>query len=134
MIKDYNRAAKRAKAPEIPDPGNYIDLGRILSAMNYEVLKDARSKSKSEMGRFQRSVQAHIDAGIPLLWSVRLGLYEEKGIPQDAGGHMRLIIGYNPTKQEILFSDSWGARHELKRMPLLDAWTITMGLTTVEPM
>ena len=133
LIKDYNRAAKKTKAPEIADPGNYIDVGRIYGAMDFEVLKEARTKSKSDVSRFQRAVQTHIEAGIPLLWSVQLGLSKEPGIPQNAGGHMRLIIGYNNTKQEILFSDSWGAGHELKRMPALNAWTITTGLTTLEP-
>jgi hypothetical protein len=46
---------------------------------------------------------------------------------------MRLIIGYNPNKKEILYSDSWGYGHELKRMPLDDAYTITTGLYTVDP-
>lgn len=133
LIKDYNRAAKRAKAPEIADPGSFIDMGRIYGAMDFELLKEARTKSKSDLSRFQRAVQLHIDAGIPLLWSVYLGMAKEAGIPQNAGGHMRLIIGYNNTKQEILFSDSWGAGHELKRMPATDAWTITTGLTTLEP-
>jgi hypothetical protein len=133
LIKDYNRAAKKTKAPEIADPGNFIDVGRIYGAMDFEVLKEARTKSKSEVSRFQRGVQTHIEAGIPLLWSVQLGLAKEPGIPQNAGGHMRLIIGYNNMKQEILFSDSWGAGHELKRMPALNAWTITTGLTTLEP-
>jgi len=132
LIKDYNRAAKRTKAPEIPDPGSYIDMERIYGEMDFQVLKEARTKSKSDLGRFQRTVQSHIDAGIPLLWSVYL-MIKESGLPQSGGGHMRLIIGYNNTKQEILFSDSWGAGHELKRMPATDAWTITTGLTTLEP-
>jgi hypothetical protein len=121
------------KSPEIPDPGNFIDVGRIYGAMDFEVLKEARTKSKADVSRFQRAVQSHIDAGIPLLWSVQLGLSKEPGIPQNAGGHMRLIIGYNTMTQEILFSDSWGAGHELKRIPALDAWAITTGMTTIEP-
>jgi hypothetical protein len=47
---------------------------------------------------------------------------------------MRLIIGYNLKTREILYSDSWGAGHELKRMALDDAWAITTGLATVEPL
>jgi hypothetical protein len=133
LVKDYNRAAKRAKKPEIPDPGLFIDVGRIYGAMEFDVLKEARTKNRSELTRFQRTVQSHVDQGIPLLWSVQLGLATEPGVPQSGGGHMRLIIGYNTTTQEILFSDSWGAGHELKRMPVADAWAITTGLTTLEP-
>ena len=62
-----------------------------------------------------------------------LGKVPETGIPQDAGGHMRLIIGYNSKSEEILYSDSWGAGHELKRMAAADAWTITTGTMSIEP-
>jgi hypothetical protein len=57
LVKDYNRAAKRADAAEIADPGRMIDVGAIYSAMKPEVLKEARMKDKSGFGRFQRSVQ-----------------------------------------------------------------------------
>ena len=49
------------------------------------------------------------------------------------GGHMRLIIGYNDRTQEILYTDTWGAGHELKRLSLADAWTITLGLYCLQP-
>jgi hypothetical protein len=133
LITEYNRAAKHAGATEIADQGGMLDVAAIYRQMKPEVLKEARTKSKSDLARFQRQVQTHIDAGVPLLWSVSLGLVPEPGIPQNAGGHMRLIIGYNTQKEEILFSDSWGAGHELKRMSAADAWTITNGMTTLEP-
>jgi hypothetical protein len=133
MIKDYNRNAKKAGEAELPDPGYSIDIGLIYHSMKGPVLKEARTKNKSDLSRFQRDVQSHIDAGIPLLWSVQLGLLAEPGLPQAGGGHMRLIIGYNTKNQEILYSDSWGAGHELKRMKADDAWTITTQLVTIEP-
>jgi len=46
---------------------------------------------------------------------------------------MRLIIGYNARSSEILYSDSWGAGHEIKRMSLRDAYAITTGLLSIEP-
>jgi hypothetical protein len=111
-----------------------LDVGMIYGAMKGPVLKEARTKNKSDLSRFQREVQTHVDAGVPLLWSVQLGLIEEPGLPQAGGGHMRLIIGYNTKTQEILYSDSWGAGHELKRMKADDAWTITTQLVTIEPL
>ncbi|HET6408582.1 MAG TPA: C39 family peptidase [Chthoniobacteraceae bacterium] len=134
MIRDYNRNAKRSGQAEIPDPGYMIDIGMIYRSMDGAVLKEARTKNKSDMSRFQRDVQSYIDIGIPLLWSVQLGLVPEPGLPQGGGGHMRLIIGYNPKTQEILYSDSWGAGHEQKRMKADDAWTITTQLVTIEPL
>lgn len=133
LMRDYNRAAKRAKAPEIPDPGQMLDVGEIYGAMKGDVLKEARTKNRSDVSRFQRDVQGHIDTGIPLLWGVHLGLVEEPGLPQTGGGHMRLIIGYNVKTQEIIYSDSWGAGHEAKRMKFDDAWTITTSLLSIEP-
>lgn len=65
---------------------------------------------------------------------VRLGLVTEKEIPQAFGGHMRLITGYNTTTGEILYSDSWGMGHEEKRMPASDAWAITMGMNSLQPL
>ncbi len=134
LISDYNRAAKKAGVAEVPDPGRMIDVGAVYRAMNGDVLKEVRTKNKSDLGRFQRQIQSHIDTGVPLLWTVMLGLTKEPGIPQSAGGHMRLIIGYNTAKEEILFSDSWGAGHELKRLSAADAWTITTGAMTIEPL
>lgn len=133
LISDYNRAAKRADAAPLPEQGNMIDVGEVYQAMNVEVLREVRTKNKSDLTRFQRAVQSHIDEGTPLLWTVMLGKVPEPHIPQNAGGHMRLIIGYNAKTAEILFSDSWGAGHELKRMSAADAWTITTGATSVEP-
>lgn len=134
LINDYNRAAKRGdRAPLIPDMGSMIDVGAMYRAMRVDILKEVRTKNKGDMNRFQRDIQTNIDQGVPVIWSVMLGMVKEPGIPQSAGGHMRLIIGYNNKTQEILFSDSWGAGHELKRMPIDDAWTITTGLTKIEP-
>ena len=134
LQSDYNRAAKKAGATEIPDMGNMIDVGMMYRLMKGDVLRDVRTKNKGDLSRFQREVQTHIDAGVPLLWSVQLGMFPEPNVPQSGGGHMRLIIGYNTKTQEILFSDSWGAGHELKRKPADVAWTITTGLLTIEPL
>jgi hypothetical protein len=134
MVKDYNRVAKRAGEAEIPDPETFYDIGDIYDHMKGPVLTEARARNKTGLGRFQREVQGYIDAGIPLLWSVQLGIIPEPGIPQSAGGHMRLIVGYNTKTQEIIFSDSWGAGHERKRMKTDAAWAITTGLMTVEPL
>ncbi len=134
LITDYNLAAKRAKSPPIPDQGDIINVAAVYRAMNVDLLREVRTKNKSDLHRFQRSVQAHIDQGTPLLWTVNLGKVPEPDIPQDAGGHMRLIIGYNTPKDEILYSDTWGAGHELKRMSATDAWTITNGTMSIEPL
>ncbi|MGB8168622.1 MAG: C39 family peptidase [Chthoniobacteraceae bacterium] len=134
LMKEYNRAAKKAGVPMVADPGQFIEIGEIYRQMELPVLKEARTRNRAELGRFQREVQQHIEQGIPLLWSVQLGIVKEPGIPQNAGGHMRLIIGYNVKTNELIFSDSWGAGHEQKRMSIDDGWTITTGLAAIEPL
>lgn len=134
LIKDYNRTAKKAGANQIGDPGRFLDMGAIFAAMNPDVLRETRTKNRSDLARFQRTVAENTDKGIPLLWTVQLGIIQDKNVPQSSGGHMRLIIGYNAKTNEILFSDSWGAGHELKRMAAVDAWVITTGLTKIEPL
>lgn len=132
LISDYNRAAKRAKVALIPESNN-IDVGSMYQAMDAEVLKEVKTKNASNVSRFMRNVQSNVDSGTPLLWSVQLGKFPEPGVPQSGGGHMRLIIGYNLKTNEVLFSDSWGRGHELKRMPIVNGVTITTGMSVMEP-
>lgn len=69
------------------------------------------------------------------MWGLQLGIFPENGekAPQAGGGHMRLIIGYNEAKSEIIFSDSWGAGHERKSMAAPHACAATMGLYLLQP-
>ena len=58
----------------------------------------------------------------------------ERGVnPQSVGGHMRLIIGYNDKKKEVLYTDTWGEGHELKRMPEDLAFAITHDAFFLKP-
>jgi hypothetical protein len=49
------------------------------------------------------------------------------------GGHMRLIVGYDAAKQVIFYTDSWGPGHELKSMPIDQAWAVTLAMFVLEP-
>ena len=137
MVGDYNREAKRASKREVSaEPRNgtiYID--EIYGAMDGEVLKTSRTeRDRSGFGKFQRSIAGLVDEGVPVMWGVMLGLLPEPEIPQASGGHMRLIIGYNLKTSEILYTDSWGAEHALKRMPVANAFAMTTGVYYMEPM
>ena len=134
-VRAYNKAAKKLKKPEITDDvyirreGNTIFYNHtaVDRAMDIEVRKEMRvnGAQKSRFKKFKKDIRDQINRGIPLFWGVTLGIYPEPEIPQAAGGHLRLIIGYNDKKKEILYTDTWGAGHELKRMPEDWAWTIT---------
>ena len=134
FVDDYNRATKGGKlAPELL-LSYAADSDALFSQMKPEIYKQVRMKSAADFGRFQRDIQRSIDEGIPLLWSVRLGIVSESNSPQRTGGHMRIIVGYNRITKEILYSDSWGQGHEEKRMPIDDAWAITNGLSSLQPL
>jgi hypothetical protein len=68
-----------------------------------------------------------------LPWTVYTGVFSEKPPLKGGGPHMRMIIGYNTKSSEIIYTDSWGAGHEKKRLSMEAAWTMTSGLYTVEP-
>ena len=89
---------------------------------------------KSKFTKFMKDIHEQVSKGIPLFWGVTLGTYPEPGLMQANGGHTRLIIGYNDRKKEILYTDSWGAGHELKRMPAEWAWTISHLLMYMKPL
>ena len=143
-VEGYNRAAKKMKKEPIKEGvymkrmGNSImyDPRALDAAMDPEVLKYMKTEGsqKSKYAKFLKDVHDQVNKGIPIFWGVTLGIYPEPEIPQSAGGHMRLIIGYNDTKKEILYTDTWGAGHELKRMPAEWAWTISHCLMYMKPL
>lgn len=137
IMDDYDREAKKRDKKEIQvRQFRWPSLDAIYERIDGETLKVVKSeKDRAGFGRFQRNVAGLIDQGIPAMWSVVVGLLPEPAIPQSGvSGHMRLIIGYNPKTSEILYSDSWGAAHALKRMPMDQARAITDALYYMEPM
>ena len=138
-IGDYNRVARNApktlNASLIDQQSSIASYPWVCRQMNGELLLEAKTKlNPAYMTTFQQNVRRYIELGIPLLWSVQLGLLpEEKLNPSARGGHMRLIVGFNDRTHEIYYSDTWGLGHELKKMPLANAWAITDGLFILEP-
>ena len=128
-IKAYNRLAKKTTQRQVPENTFYQ---QFLSVANPNTLKSVRSKG-SAYDRFRKTVMDKVDEGIPLLWSLQVGIIKERGIPQAGGGHMRLIIGYNEESDQLIYTDSWGAGHEFKKMSFPDAFTASMNLITIKP-
>ena len=143
-VKAYNKAAKKLKKPAITDDmfishqGNvtYYSYSAVDKAKDAEVLKEMKVNGlqKSKYTKFLKDIHEQVAKGIPLFWSVKLGVYPEPGLLQASGSHLRLVIGYNDKKKEILYTDSWGAGHELKRMPADWAWTISRCLMYMKPL
>ena len=141
QLKEYNKCAKRVKKSElrfddfVTIKGNtrIFDVGKMQQTMEAKVVKAMSMRDKSGYAKFLRGVREQTKRGVPLFWSVQLGLYPEAGVPQAFGGHMRLIIGYNEEKNEIIYTDTWGAGHEHKYMPDDWAWTITQNMFYLNP-
>jgi hypothetical protein len=106
--------------------------------INPELYYDTKGKRRISLKEFATIIRDHADKGVPLLWALGLGQFPEdpplsNGGGQISGGHMRMVIGYNSAKNQIVFTDSWGAGHEVKRMSITDAYEATLGLYSMAP-
>ena len=136
-INRYNKAAKAEKKPELSlaqfTRGNMIYVSEMREAMEPKVIYRMRQKD-ARFKKFSAGIRQQVNAGVPVFWGVTLGIFPERGVnPQSVGGHMRLIIGYNDRKKEILYTDTWGEGHELKRMPEDWAFAITHDAFFLKP-
>lgn len=127
IVSEYNKLAKKAKKPEakvvLRDRMLYLD--ETIMSLDPELYVKVRAQD-SDYRNFTRTVTRNVLDGVPVVWCVMLGIVpEDKLSPQSRGGHMRLIIGFNNKNREILYTDSWGIGHELKSMPIENAWAIT---------
>ena len=131
-IKAYNRLIKKNEAGKEFREGAIIPYQYFLSSCHGPTLREVRAKGTA-FDRFRKQIRDNIDTGTPLLWALQVGVFPERGIPQQGGGHMRLVIGYNLKTDEIIYTDSWGPGHEFKRMSAANAYTATMHLITLKP-
>jgi len=133
-IKAYNRLAKKENLQQAPDDWRRIQyLDQVYDALDPKIYKKHKMERGNYFDSFIKQIEQNVDEGIPLFWGIHLGMYPEPEIPQARGGHMRLVIGYNQKEKTILYTDSWGPGHELKRMPADQAFAITNGLFIIKP-
>jgi hypothetical protein len=138
-IRNYNSAAKKigVKTFDLDPDEWHIDPRHFWSVAHKETFRDVK-RGQAKHDHFTRKIKEYIDQGIPLCWTLYLGMFKEDDLPQTYGGHMRLIIGYNFTspdsaEHEIYFTDSWGEGHEKKIMRADEAFCMTMALYTMLP-
>lgn len=137
LVSDYNGVARKTKVTQLPNPKT--NAHAFYSAFSFdkldgETLLNGRKKNSSGVRKFESMVASAVDKSIPILWGVTLGIVPETpALPQAKGGHMRLIIGYNPKNHTIIYTDSWGAGHERKVMAADNAFAITNGMMELIP-
>lgn len=142
FISRYNTLAMKEKKRTMDinlykhQVGNtvYYDDKKIITDFDSDLFVKCRAeKEPTDFKRFMFDVKENVDDGIPILWGVTLGIVKEPNLPQKLGGHMRLIIGYNEKTKEIIFTDTWGAGHEFKKMSSDKAWAISNFTSVLLP-
>lgn len=133
-IRYYNRAAKKAEKPTFDyDLDEWIiSPSMFWSKVDPELFREVKAEQNG-FEFFNNKIKEYIDQGVPLCWTLVLGMFKEGDMPQSFGGHMRLIIGYDEGKQEIIYSDSWGEGHEKKRMRADEAFCMTTAIYAMLP-
>ncbi len=133
-LRSYNSAAKKAgvKTFDIDTDYFYVDPRQFWFNAHKETFRDMK-RTQPGYAQFSRKIKEYVDQGIPLCWTLYLGMFKEGDLPQSYGGHMRLIFGYNPTTEEIYYTDSWGEGHEKKKMRMDEAYCMTMALYSMIP-
>lgn len=138
-VKGYNRAAEKAGAKVLPFDSRKEVLNPVAfwQQADGKIFRDVK-RDDSGFDRFEGKIKTYVDQGLPLCWSLYLGMFPEPGLPQQGGGHMRIIFGYNfdsknPAEHKVLYTDSWGAGHERKEMRADEAFAMTTGLYSMVP-
>jgi hypothetical protein len=133
LVEDYNKEARKARAQPIDLYNRDAAYTNIWALFDNDLFLKSRLKERISIEKFFKMVQMKVNVGIPLCQCCVVGILpEEAELAQAPGGHLRLIIGYNLKTREVLYTDSWGAGHERKRMELGPAFAITTGLFTLE--
>lgn len=133
LLYNYNQTARDMGYEELYtwDYANafVLDYKKFSEDREYPVQREVLLSDERACDAFSKNVLERIEEQDPLFWSVRLGDVPERGVALgEHDSHMRLIIGYNEDRGEVLYSDSWGEGHELKRMDAQDALSITQGM------
>ena len=134
LVDEYNTAARGAGKPTV-ELGHVVNVTQLYSEMDAATLRKAKVRQTQEETQFKNHVKAYTAEGVPLVWSCIVGKFPEVPPinPPGTYGHIRMIIGYNDKTSEVLYTDSWGPGHELKRIPFDDAFTMTLGLHVLKP-
>ena len=134
VLREWDETTTRADGSRLVT--HHVQIQNDFAAFRNDRATDVVvAQALADDARLRAFVQAiveRINHRDPLFWGVTLGVVPERGaMPQTTSGHMRLIIGYNLDTAQVLYSDSWGRGHELKRMSFAEAYAITDYLSCV---
>ncbi len=138
MKQNYARIKLKIKDINVKTPGVFKRSGNTLVPISAAEAKEIHDKIKDDdasLAKFRNEIIANVDKGLIIAWTMVVGLLPENGQPvrQNGGGHMRMIIGYNKKTDEVIFSDSWGNGHEIKRITTKAAFVVTSDIYEIIP-
>ena len=132
FIRGYNREASKAGKPRI---NSFRDRSfrKLLTVMDEDILAKARNQD-NEAEKFKSKVINELKQGNLVIWVVFLGVVKEEPAPLVSQGvHVRLITGFNPQENSVVYADCWGKEHNFKKMPWEKAWSITLEAMVATP-
>jgi hypothetical protein len=136
LVKDYIKKYK-VSSSTVDEVYGYVEQARIGVLYKNGATAErmlALAKKDRDTKKFAKLIKKYIDKGTPLMWSMTTGIHAEFGTQSgNIGGHMRTIIGYNEKTGEILYSDTWGKGHELKRWSTEQVFTVTSSIYELRP-
>lgn len=95
------------------------DMGKQFHFLPQILCYSYNCKGGIPSNQLKDFVESYVNNGAPVIWTI--------------DGHMRMIIGYNKSTNEIYYSDSWGQGHEMKPMSLNKAAKMTICLHVIVP-
>ena len=140
QLYNYNAIAEimgysKADIADYLQPG-LEDRKGFWEDREYPVQRNVMLTDDKKCAAFEENVIGRIDESDPIFWRVTTGDISEQRVDTsenmvryyERDSHMRLIVGYNETRGEVIYSDSWGEGHAHKRMDAQDALSITTGM------
>jgi hypothetical protein len=133
LLEKYNQLAVRYGAAPIKyrETDEVIGYGDNFMHMKASILKDIppSDRDKEKYQQFRNFVIESIDQCLPVSWTVVRSYHKEGG----GGKHRRMIIGYDPGRDSISFSDPWGFNADQREMPFRAAFAMTVWVRTIFP-
>ena len=140
QLYNYNNMAELMGCSGV-DTSDYLrpgveDRKSFWEDRKYAVQRNIMLGDDRKCTAFEENVIGRIDESDPIFWRVTTGDISEQRVDTSENkvryyereSHMRLIVGYNEVRGEVIYSDSWGEGHAHKRMDAQDALSITTGM------
>ncbi len=132
LLKEYNTRAVAAGADaiEFTDNGEKLVYGDNFIHMKNSILTQIAVPDEEKYALFREVVIDAVNHGLPVGWGV---VRWAPLVKMKATGHRRMIVGYDLSKDQLIFSDSWGLKYERRTMCFRAGYAMTDMLEIIGP-